>query len=80
MVHTEDSGPSESTYHRRIVTTETVKRGDLYVPLADRFDKIERRVSLLTWAVIIDVILTVTANSGVGLPELLKFLAKLTGG
>lgn len=68
----------ESTYHRRVVTTETVKRGDLYVPLADRFDKLERRVSLLTWVVIIDMFLTLF-NTG-GASDLIKaILTKLAG-
>lgn len=68
----------ESTYHRRVVTTETVKRGDLYVPLADRFDKLERRVSLLTWVVIIDAFLTLF-NTG-GASDLIKaILTKLAG-
>lgn len=77
-MHTPDD-ESGSTYHRRIVTTETVKRGDLYVPLADRFDKMERRVSLLTWAVVIDIILTITTNPAIGVGELVKLLAKTIG-
>lgn len=74
-VHPSDDPQSEgSTYHRRVVTTETVKRGDLYVPLADRFDKIERRVSFLTWVVIIDIVLTMTTNPNIGIIEVLKTL------
>lgn len=60
------------------VTTETVKRGDLYVPLADRFDKLEKRVSILTWVVVVDIILTLATSSNPILGEALKILAKLT--
>ncbi len=74
-----DTGDTGSEYHRRTVTTETVKRGDLYVPLADRFDKIERRVSFLSWVVIIDIILTVTTNPNIGLVELFRLIGKVVG-
>lgn len=77
-MHTPDD-ESGSTYHRRVVTTETVKRGDLYIPLADRFDKMERRVSLLTWVVVIDIILTATTNPAIGLNEIVKLLGKAVG-
>lgn len=78
VVHTEETTGPEATFHRRVVTTETVKRGDLYVPLADRFDKIERRVSLLTWIVVIDAVLTVFNNQNVG-PDIVHLIAKLIG-
>ena len=62
------------------VTTETVQRGDLYVPLADRFDKLERRVSLLTWAVIIDIAITTVGPNGSGfIADAIRLLSKLTG-
>lgn len=79
-VHPIDDNETGSTYHRRVVTTETVKRGDLYVPLADRFDRIERRVSLLTWVVVIDIVLTMSTNPSIGIGAILKLLERSVGG
>jgi len=70
--------PQEIPAYTR-TATETVQRGDLYIPLADRFDKIERRVSLLTWVVVIEIALTLTTNTNLG-PELVKLLARIAGG
>lgn len=62
-----------------------VKRGDLYVPLATRFlvleDKVgrmERKVTVLTWVVIIDVIISLAGvnNNPVLLDFLKAILAK----
>lgn len=74
----DDSDGIRQDSYSRVTTTETVKRGDLYVPLADRFDKLERRVAFLSWAVVIDIILTLTSNAGF-VPELVKWAAKLSG-
>ena len=46
-----------------------VMRGDIYIPLASRFTnledrvgKLERKVSILTWVVVIDVIVSIMTN------------------
>ena len=75
----EDDADIKQDIYSRVVTTETVKRGDLYVPLATRFDKLERRVAFLTWAVIIDIALTMATQGGI-FPELVKLATKLSGG
>lgn len=62
------------TYRTTRTTTveRVVRRGDKYIPIDERFDALERRVTTLTAVVIVDILLKIGSR-----PDVWEFVKRL---